>query len=94
MLKKNSRLDEDRCKAVGGDQVCAEWVVRCGGKIKFEGHQVWTSDYDCLNANTGPFNRRVVEIDCTGACVNVVGFRHFSKTKIHIDSLHFRQSLL
>jgi H+-transporting ATP synthase F0 complex subunit s len=68
------RIDQDRLKEVGPDRCCAEWILRCGGSIRWKGKQFWEKDYNSLPPTNMAY--KVEEIDATGSSVMAVGFIH------------------
>ncbi|XP_011488346.1 ATP synthase subunit s, mitochondrial isoform X1 [Oryzias latipes] len=50
-----NKVDHDRIKAVGPDRAAAEWLLRCGAKVRFRGFDRWHLDYNALP--TGPLDR-------------------------------------
>lgn len=70
MISSNHRL-----KVVGPDRLCAEWILKNGGFIKFE-NQKWTTDYNALPAVN--FRYRIEEIDTHNkTTIMAMGFDHF-----------------
>jgi hypothetical protein len=47
-------VDQDRIKAVGPEKAAAEWLLRCGAKIKWRGQQNFLSDYNAMELTSGP----------------------------------------
>ncbi|XP_023348842.1 ATP synthase subunit s, mitochondrial, partial [Eurytemora carolleeae] len=45
-----NKVDEARIKEVGVDRAAAEWVLRCGGGVKWEGGGRMLTDYNALPA--------------------------------------------
>ncbi|XP_046575679.1 ATP synthase subunit s, mitochondrial-like isoform X2 [Haliotis rubra] len=72
-----NRVDEERLKQVGPDRACAEWVLRCGGSVKWVGLNHWEKDYNTLPAS-GFDKYKVEEIDGTTSAVMSLGFPHLS----------------
>ncbi|XP_046337340.2 ATP synthase subunit s, mitochondrial-like [Haliotis rufescens] len=72
-----NRVDEDRLKLVGPDRACAEWMLRCGGRVKWVGLNHWEKDYNTLPAS-GFDKYKVEEIDGTKSAVMSLGFPHLS----------------
>lgn len=61
-------------KVVGPDRLCAEWVLKNGGFIKFE-KQKWTTDYNALPAEN--YRYLIDEVDGTKSTIMALGFEHF-----------------
>uniref|UniRef100_A0A3B3CTL8 Distal membrane arm assembly component 2 like n=1 Tax=Oryzias melastigma TaxID=30732 RepID=A0A3B3CTL8_ORYME len=70
-----NKVDHDRIRAVGPDRAAAEWLLRCGAKVRFQGFDRWHLDYNALP--TGPLGRyKIQAIDATESCIMVRGFEH------------------
>ncbi|XP_056616924.1 ATP synthase subunit s, mitochondrial [Triplophysa dalaica] len=70
-----NKVDYERIKAVGPDRAAAEWLLRCGAKVRFRGFDRWQHDYNGLP--TGPLGRYLIEaIDATESCIMYRGFDH------------------
>ena len=68
---------------IGGEHACAEWVLRCGGSVKFGGSDRYVSNYNELPsahfADMKTTDTRVVEeIVAVGASLSDSGFQHLS----------------
>ncbi len=81
------RVDYERIKAVGPDRAAAEWLLRCGAKVRFRGFDRWQHDYNGLP--TGPLGRyRIEAIDAAESCIMYRGFDHLGKWSIkHTNTL-------
>lgn len=74
------RVDHERIKAVGPDRAAAEWLLRCGAKVRFEGFDRWHHDYNGLP--TGPLGRyKIQAIDATESCIMQRGFDYLGQCK-------------
>lgn len=72
------RVDYERIKAVGPDRAAAEWLLRCGAKVRFQGFERWQHDYNALP--TGPLGRyKIQAIDATESCIMYRGFDHLGQ---------------
>lgn len=81
------RVDYERIKAVGPDRAAAEWLLRCGAKVRFEGFERWHQDYNALP--TGPLGRYKIQgIDATESCIMYRGFDHLGQC-YSADSITF-----
>ncbi|CAG5866756.1 unnamed protein product [Menidia menidia] len=70
-----NKVDYERIKAVGPDRAAAEWLLRCGAKVRFQGFDRWHQDYNGLP--TGPLGRyKIQAIDATESCIMYKGFDH------------------
>ncbi|MEQ2176984.1 ATP synthase subunit s, mitochondrial, partial [Goodea atripinnis] len=73
-------VDYERIKAVGPDRAAAEWLLRCGAKVRFEGFDRWHHDYNGLP--TGPLGRyKIQAIDATESCIMYKGFDHLGRCR-------------
>lgn len=63
-----------RLKTVGPDRLCAEWILKNGGFVKFQGHK-WTTDYNVLPAEN--YRYLIEEVDATKSTIMAIGFDHF-----------------
>ena len=69
------RVDYERIKTIGPDRAAAEWLLRCGAKVRFLGFDRWHHDYNALP--TGPLGRYKIQgIDATESCIMYRGFDH------------------
>lgn len=77
-----SRVDYERIKAVGPDRAAAEWLLRCGAKVRFRGFDRWQHDYNGLP--TGPLGRYQIQaIDATESCIMYRGFDYLGEWRLH-----------
>lgn len=75
-----NRVDEERLKLNGPDRTCAEWLLRCGAKVKWKNMSHWEMDYNALPASN--FDRyKIEEIDATNSAVMGIGFPHLKGLK-------------
>ncbi|KAM6912495.1 ATP synthase subunit s, mitochondrial [Xenentodon cancila] len=82
-----NRVDYERIKAVGPDRAAAEWLLRCGAKVRFQGFDRWHRDYNGLP--TGPLGRyKIQAIDATESCIMHRGFDHLEGLK-HVEEIKF-----
>lgn len=70
------RYDKDRVKEVGPDRAAAEWLLKNGAFVRWQGHHEVLSDYNLIGVSGG---RYIEGIDCTGSSVSNAGFRYLSK---------------
>lgn len=78
----SSRVDYERIKAVGPDRAAAEWLLRCGAKVRFRGFDRWQHDYNGLP--TGPLGRYQIQaIDATESCIMYRGFDYLGEWRLH-----------
>ncbi len=76
-----SRPDRERIKEVGVERACAEWCLRCGAHVKWEGSEKWQTDYNKLPQ--GNFRKhRIAEINADDAAVMDIGFEHLGNVLI------------
>ncbi|GAB1602595.1 ATP synthase subunit s, mitochondrial-like isoform X1 [Argonauta hians] len=75
-----NRVDADRVKTVGPDRACAEWILRSGGRIHWQGFSHVEKDYNSLPRSH--FTKYKVEtIDATDTAVMNIGFYHLDGLK-------------
>ena len=73
------RPDNNRIKEVGAHRACAEWLLRCGAHVKWEGFNTFQDDYNKLPV--GGFNKfKIEEINADDAAIMAIGFPHFGET--------------
>jgi len=85
-------VDEQRIKEVGPDRACAEWLLRCGAKVRWDKREEWLADYNSLPI--GQYRAlKIVEIDATESCVMGIGFTHFRTCVVSFITifLHFKK---
>lgn len=77
-------VDEDRLKLFGPDRTCAEWLLRNGASVKFNGHQEFLRNYNRLP----PEGTKLVikEVDASESSIKHYGFPHFKNCN-SIDTL-------
>lgn len=86
-----NKVDYERIKAVGPDRAAAEWLLRCGAKVRFEGFERWHHDYNALP--TGPLGRYKIQgIDATESCIMYRGFDHLDGLK-HLEEIKFNKCI-
>ncbi|KAI6189973.1 ATP synthase subunit s, mitochondrial [Aphelenchoides bicaudatus] len=80
--------DIQRVREVGADRACAEWVVRCGGSVKFDKFKDTFNDYNTLIRVTAELDPAkpsgqvsIVNIDASNSCVSGFGCRHLNGLK-------------
>ena len=79
------RVDHERMKAVGPDRAAAEWLLRCGAKVRFQGFDRFHHDYNGLP--TGPLGRyKIQAIDATESCIMHQGFDHLGGFSAQTDT--------
>ncbi|KAJ7988729.1 hypothetical protein DPEC_G00312250 [Dallia pectoralis] len=86
-----NKVDYERIKAVGPDRSTAEWLTRCGAKVRFHGLDRWQHDYNALP--TGPLGRfKIQGIDATDSCIMYNGFDHLDGLE-HLEEIKFNKSM-
>uniref|UniRef100_A0A146W307 ATP synthase subunit s, mitochondrial n=1 Tax=Fundulus heteroclitus TaxID=8078 RepID=A0A146W307_FUNHE len=82
-------VDNERIKAVGPDRAAAEWLLRCGAKVRFEGFDRWHHDYNGLP--TGSLGRyKIQAIDATESCIMNRGFDYLDGLKF-VEEIKFNK---
>lgn len=80
-----NRVDYERMKDVGPDRAASEWLLRCGAKVRYCGHQKWLQDYNKLPA--GSIDRyKIQAIDATDSCIMDIGLDHMGKPRLSLAS--------
>ncbi|XP_022227604.1 ATP synthase subunit s, mitochondrial [Drosophila obscura] len=71
-----NQVDADRLAKVGPNRLCAEWIVKNGGGVRFVENptKLW-KDYNSLPSETTQFSIKVV--DATNASIMKIGLAHF-----------------
>ncbi|SPP72808.1 ATP synthase subunit s, mitochondrial [Drosophila guanche] len=71
-----NQVDAERLAKVGPNRLCAEWIVKNGGGVRFVDNptRLW-KDYNSLPAETSKFSIKVV--DATNASIMKIGLAHF-----------------
>ncbi|GMT10215.1 hypothetical protein PFISCL1PPCAC_1512, partial [Pristionchus fissidentatus] len=84
IIEKFNDLDVERIREVGAERACAEWVLRCGGSVRFDDGRPEVSDYNQLVEQTaqksGTLNEKFFflnQVRAVNACVTARGCRHF-----------------
>lgn len=71
-----NRVDTERLKTVGPDRMCAEWIIKNGGAVRFASKpKVIYKEYDMLSEGNS-YSSKLKEIDATDACIMKIGFEH------------------
>jgi len=65
--------DPERVKEVGPDRAAAEWLLKNGAFVRWQGQQNVVKDYNQIGVSGG---RHVEAIDCTDSSVSGSGFQH------------------
>uniref|UniRef100_A0A1A8MCD7 ATP synthase, H+ transporting, mitochondrial F0 complex, subunit s n=1 Tax=Nothobranchius pienaari TaxID=704102 RepID=A0A1A8MCD7_9TELE len=86
-----NKVDHERIKAVGPDRAAAEWLLRCGAKVRFEGFERWHHDYNGLP--TGTLGRyKIQAIDATKSCIMYRGFDYLDGLK-HVEEIKLNKCI-
>lgn len=86
-----NKVDYERIKAVGPDRAAAEWLLRCGAKVRFQGFDRWQHDYNGLP--TGPLGRyKIQAIDATESCIMYRGFDHLDGLE-HLEEVRLNKCI-
>lgn len=74
-----NKVDENRLATVGSDRLCAEWIIKNGGFIRFKDMGKLYKDYNTLpNEET---KLTVKEIHASESSIMTVGFDHLRDCK-------------
>lgn len=84
-----NQVDKDRLSKVGPNRLCAEWILKNGGGVRFTENptKLW-KDYNHLPAENVPFRIKVV--DATNSSIMKIGLHHFEGCK-NIDTVIFHK---
>ncbi|KAK6051912.1 hypothetical protein COOONC_10583 [Cooperia oncophora] len=102
LLEGFNYYDISRVKEVGPDRAAAEWIVRCGGAVKFDKIADTFNDYNALIKRCAELdprvpadNVKVTHIHAVDASVTGYGCRHFAGLSgikevefVRCDNLH------
>uniref|UniRef100_A0A0N4Z903 ATP synthase subunit s, mitochondrial n=1 Tax=Parastrongyloides trichosuri TaxID=131310 RepID=A0A0N4Z903_PARTI len=95
ILEGFNMVDKERLRDVGPDRLAAEWIVKCGGKIKFDKMPDIFEDYNALIRTTAELDPRKPEdrvkliwIDASNSSVTGYGCIHFKGLK-SIEEVNF-----
>lgn len=82
-----NQVDAERLQKVGPNRLCAEWIIKNGGGVRFVDHptRLW-KDYNSLPLENNPFSIKVV--DASNASIMKIGLEHF-KGCTDIDTVIF-----
>ncbi|KAH8321596.1 hypothetical protein KR074_010079 [Drosophila pseudoananassae] len=71
-----NQVDAQRLEKVGPNRLCAEWIIKNGGGVRFVDHptRLW-KDYNSLPPESNPFSIKVV--DASSASIMKIGLEHF-----------------
>ncbi|XP_030385789.1 ATP synthase subunit s, mitochondrial-like [Scaptodrosophila lebanonensis] len=84
-----NQVDMDRLSKVGPNRLCAEWVLKNGGGVRFvDNPSRLLKDYNSLPPETSSV--RVKVVDATNASIMKIGLEHFKGCK-HIDTVILHQ---
>ncbi|CAD5111026.1 DgyrCDS378 [Dimorphilus gyrociliatus] len=64
----------DRIEQVGPDRACAEWLLRCGAKVKWTNNTSWLEDYNQLPSIS--IKNLLFEVEAIDSSIMDVGFIH------------------
>ncbi|CAF3334062.1 unnamed protein product [Rotaria socialis] len=82
------RYDRKRVQEIGPDRACAEWLVRCGGSVRFKNWGTFSSHFNTIPA--GASNQfKIEEIRAINASITSEGFAYLDGLsdlkKIHLE---------
>ncbi len=60
---------------IGPDRACAEWLLRCGGSVRFKNWNSITTDYNAIPSG-GPGQHKIEEIRAIKAGITFDGFAY------------------
>ncbi|KAJ4920536.1 hypothetical protein JOQ06_022669 [Pogonophryne albipinna] len=86
-----NKVDYERIQTVGPDRAAAEWLLRCGAKVRFQGLDRWQHDYNALP--TGPLDSfKIQGIDATESCIMYRGFDHLDGLQ-HLEEIKLNRCI-
>ncbi|KAK5857991.1 hypothetical protein PBY51_011195 [Eleginops maclovinus] len=86
-----NKVDYERIQTVGPDRAAAEWLLRCGAKVRFQGLDRWQHDYNALPP--GPLGRfKIQGIDATESCIMYRGFEHLDGLQ-HLEEIKLKRCI-
>lgn len=85
-----NKVDDERIKEVGPDRAAAEWLLRCGGKVRWNTSPVgtFTSDYNALPSAK---HLKIAEIDGTESTIMSDGFPYLKGLK-HLEKIVIKRN--
>ncbi|KAL4228306.1 ATP biosynthetic process [Mactra antiquata] len=69
-------FDNERLQEVGGERLCAEWVLKNGGRLRWAGSNVWLTNYNSIPNEETTKHLKVHDIDLAGTTVMFDGMPH------------------
>ena len=83
--------DKKRIEEAGKQRACAEWLVRCGAHVRWEGSQKWERDYNNLPPDIEDnFNKlKIAEVSAVDANVMFNGFVYFGNVHSLVIEISF-----
>lgn len=82
------RYDRKRVEEMGPDRACAEWLLRCGGSVRYKNWGSLTVDYNAIPSGT-PDQFKIEEIRAIKACITSQGFAYLNGLtdlkRIHLE---------
>lgn len=86
-----NKVDHERIKTIGPDRAAAEWLLRCGAKVRFQGFERFHYDYNGLP--TGPLGKyKIQAIDASESCIMYNGFDYLDGLK-HLEEIKFNKCI-
>ncbi|CAF0753746.1 unnamed protein product [Adineta ricciae] len=84
-----NKYDRKRVQEIGADLACAEWLVRCGGSIRFQNWGSFISKSNQIPTSI-PGQFRVEEIRAVNASVTSEGFAYLEGLQ-HLKTIHLEK---
>lgn len=83
-----NKYDRKRVEEMGPDRACAEWLLRCGGSVRYKNWGSLTVDYNAIPSGT-PDQFKIEEIRAIKACITSQGFAYLNGLtdlkRIHLE---------
>ena len=86
------RYDRERVQELGPDRACAEWLIRCGGSIRFKDWGSLISDQKNLPKST-PGQFQIEEIRAVKSSISSEGFAYLGSLAPPSSLIHVHHFL-
>ncbi len=70
-----NKYDQKRVQELGPDRACAEWLLRCGGSVRFKNWGSLITNYKTIPMGS-PGQFKIEEIRAVKACITSEGFAY------------------
>ncbi|CAF1363463.1 unnamed protein product [Adineta steineri] len=84
-----NKYDRKRVREIGPDRACTEWLLRCGGSVRFKHWGSFISNYNTIPTGaSGQFH--IEEIRAVNACITSEGFAYLDGLS-HLKKIHLEK---